>query len=256
MSIGPSNADNRMIPEFEAAAPVVSWEEFSRFYQWNWRQSEHVAMIGPTGAGKTTLALWTLDIRQFVVAFATKPRDPSLDRLRRHGYHLMREWRPVDPDIRSRVLLWPDATKLNAAPKQREQFYKALDHIYVEGGWCVYIDELWFIINHLKLEHTIKTYLMQSRSNDVSLVLLTQRPSRVPLEVYDQSTHLFFWRDTDEVNLRRLGGIAGADSTIVRYLVSRLRRYEVLYINTRDSRLVRFTPPAEIARIGASRKAS
>lgn len=240
----------------DQVAPVVTWEEFKRFYAWNWRQSEHVAMIGPNGSGKTTLALWTLDIRHFVVALATKPQDTTLEQFRKAAdFKLMREWRPVDVDLYPRVMLWPDARELTAAGNQARQFHNALAHIYVEGGWCVFVDELWYVINHLKLEHVIKTFLMQARSNNISMVLCTQRPSRVPLEVYDQSTHLFFWQDNDEVNLRRLGGMSGADSTEVRFLVSTLKRHQVLYVNTRERIMVRFTPPAPSAMKRTERRA-
>lgn len=234
------HATNRDIDP-DTLAPVVSWEEFDEHF--DWKQGEHVAAIGPTGSGKTTLMLHLLDMRRYVTALATKPEDATLMSLRKQGYKLMKEWKSYDPDIVPKRLLWPPAKQLYSAQKQRFVFQEAFDNIYPQGGWCIYVDELWYVIHHLKLDLEIRTFLMQARSMDISLVVCTQRPSRVPLEVYDQSTHLFFWQDSDEANLKRLGGISWANSWHVQRLVATLDKYQVLSINTRTGKMVRVTPP-------------
>lgn len=228
--------------DIDVIAPIVDWNTFiDKIFVWD--QSQHVGLIGPTGAGKTTLALHILDERQYVTVFGTKPKDETLTALVKRGYRLMKEWKSWDPGIVPKRLLWPKADRLYAARHQRQVFQKAFDAIYPQGGWCIFIDELWFIIHHLKLELEIRTFLMQSRSNDISLVLCTQRPSRVPLEVYDQSEHLFFWQDNDETNLRRIAGISWANGKAVMQIVSRLDKYQFLYASTRTSKMYRVTPP-------------
>jgi hypothetical protein len=226
----------------DTLAPVIDWEHFVTEFL-DWQQGEHLAMIGPTGAGKTTLALYLLGIRHYVTVFATKPQDKTLDALQMAGYKLMKEWKGYDPDIVPKRLLWPSAKKLYAARAQRQVFQQAFNNIYGQGGWCVFVDELWFIIHHLKLELEIRTYLMQARSLNISLAVCTQRPSRVPLEIYDQSTHLFFWRDADEANLKRIGGISWANAWHVQRLVAGLRDHEFLYVNTRTAQMCRVIPP-------------
>jgi energy-coupling factor transporter ATP-binding protein EcfA2 len=223
---------------------VVTWEQFSAQFQW--LQGEHAALIGPTGAGKTTLSLLLIQIRQYVTVFATKPQDPVLRALLKQNYKLMSEWKSYDPDLIPKRLLWPEATKLYAAKNQQRVFKDAFNNIYPQGGWCVYLDELWYVIHHLKLELELRTFLLQGRSMDISLLCCTQRPSRVPLEIYDQSTHLFFWRDNDEVNLRRISGLAGVSSSDIQAIVAQLPRYQCLYINTRENIMLRFTPPSGV----------
>ena len=234
------------LPEQESPdqlAPVVPWLIFQQNFSWD--QGEHLAMIGPTGSGKTTLALYLLELRDFVTVLATKPKDKVLTNLKDdQGYRLMKTWKDYDPVLVPKRLIWPDATNLYSAKKQQHEFRMALHHMYRQGGWCIYVDELWFLIHHLKLELEIRTFLQQSRSINCSLVLLTQRPAFVPLEVYDQSSHLFFWLDNDERNLKRISGISWKSAKTVQQLVSGLEHHQVLYINTRTGDMMRTTPPA------------
>jgi DNA helicase HerA-like ATPase len=127
---------------------------------------------------------------------------------------------------------------------QRRVFADAFNRIYREGNWCVAIDEMWYFANQLKLDGAIKLYLTQGRSLGISLVTATQRPVSVPVEVYDQSTHLFFWRDNDRRNLDRLSEInSRVSSSMIRDLVGNLDRYQVLYLNTREGTMYRTRAP-------------
>jgi hypothetical protein len=227
--------------------PLLPWSEFVAGL--DWRQGEHVALIGPTGQGKTTLAMALLPLRAYVVAFATKPRDDTMaDLIRTGGYVRMAKWSNGEASTEPRRVLWPDARRLDSKGTQVRVFHDALDRIYRAGRWCVYMDELYFLCNDLGLMREVKTYLTQARSLKISLVVATQRPSWVPLEIYDQSTHLFFWRDNDERNLRRLGGVSFLSADAVRHCVSRLDRHEVLYIDTRTGVMVRTKAPAPTPR--------
>ena len=217
--------------QVDSAMPRVSWEEFST-YLFDWRQGEHVGLIGPTGSGKSTLALNILDRRKYVTAFVTKPKDQTLNQLRHDGFVKIKEWQTLNPYQYPRRLLWPPADDLYAVGDQQKEFRNAFRKIYRDGAWCVYVDELWVFIHHMKLEFEIRTYLQQSRSLGISLVAGTQRPKFVPLEIFDQSTHLFFWLDNDENNLRRISGIAWLSASMIKSAVARLDRHEFLYVNT------------------------
>ena len=234
---------DRRLARVATDAPRVPWADFYRDV-FRWEHGEHVAMIGPTGQGKTTLLMSILPLHPFAVVFATKPRDKSMAMFQRAGFEVIDRWRSIDPRQMPKRILWPDATRLDSAKTQREVFGDAMARIYREGAWTVSVDELWYFTNELKLGHAIKTYLLQARSLDISFVGSTQSPAWVPTEIYAQSTHLFFWRNNDARAQRRLGEINSIDSDVVRAVVGNLESHQFLYINTRTGQMLRSRCPA------------
>ena len=243
----------RELPPDELA-PVISWDDF-RTYVLSWKQGQHIGLIGPTESGKSTLTFSILPDREYVTFFATKPADPVLDQFATQGGYertptwppVRRKWwggkRPARADESPRRLLWPGAANLDSISVQRRQFHKATSDIYSEGGWTVVWDEFWMMCQILKMEQHARILLQQARSNDISFVMGAQRPSRIPLELYDQATHLAFFRDNDEVNLKRISGVGWLASGPIRGFVSNLNPHQILYINTRKGWMYRTTAP-------------
>jgi hypothetical protein len=215
----------------------VGWDDFlNRIFKW--RQGEHVTLIGPTGQGKTTLARHILPQRNYVVNFVTKKKDTLIGEFKRDGYKVMKLWETPHQSV-PRVLLQPAFAKDEPRERhQREGFKLALDRAFDETGWTVYLDEVLYITNDLSLERQVKRLWHQGRSLKVSVVAGTQRPALVPLLAYSQATHLFFWRNTDHNDMRRLGSLGGVDNKLIQGIVGQLPKYEVLYLNTRTSDLV------------------
>lgn len=198
-----------------------------------WNQGEHVTLVGPTGCGKTTVALAMLERRKYVCVIATKPRDPLIKSLPKQGYKVLDRWPP--PDYLKRVVLWPKISSLGDKVSQRREIQRAMARMYRSGGWCVVADELRYLTQTLGLKSEAEMYWLQGRSLNLSFVTATQRPAWVPLEAYDQATHLFLWRETDKRNLARLGDIGGVDTEVIRYIIPQLPKHDFLYINTRDA---------------------
>jgi len=244
----------RELPPDELA-PVVGWDDYLT-YVLDWRQDQHLAAIGPTGQGKSTTIHGLLDAKRSYVAYlATKPRDKTLDAYIAKGqYQRISEWpprkrgllgrKPVTADEMPRRLVWPDATSLNAEVTQQEVFAAALADIYRRGGWCTVWDDYWYLTHILGMEKTAKKFLMNARSNDIPFVLAAQRPAGNKLvEIFDQSDHLLFFRDNDEQNLERIGGVGWLNSEAIRAFVAHLERYQFLYVNTRSGDMYRSSAP-------------
>lgn len=240
---------DRYQPDWQALAikatqaPRIPWETFLS-EELDWKQGEHFALIGPTGQGKTTMLAHLTNLHPYNVVFATKPRDTTMEYFISQGYLRMRRWQSLDPRDYPRRVLWPDASRMDSRQLQRAVFVDAMERIYREGGWTTVIDETWYVANILKMGEFIKLYLLQARALGISLVNASQRPAFIPLEIYDQSTHLMFWRDNDESNLRRLSGISWRSADLIRSVISDLDRHQVLYINTRTGRMLRTRCPA------------
>ena len=242
----------RALPPDEMA-PVLSWDDFLT-YVFDWRQNQHVGLIGPTESGKSTLEFAILPQRRYITIFATKPRDELLEQFAyQAGFERIEDWppqiqrfrgmRPATAEEMPRRLLWPNARELGATERQAKIFRRAFEDIYAEGGWCTVWDEFWMMTQILGLENEARVMLQQARSNDISFVMGAQRPSRIPLEMFDQTTHLFFWRDNDEANLKRISGIGWLSSDPIRLFVANLERFQALYINTRTGVMYRTTAP-------------
>lgn len=227
----------------ETEVATVSWDEFRSHFVWG--QGEHVGLIGPTGSGKTHLATWLLPMRRYIIIFATKPKDSTLDNFGKHlGFKKLPKWEDISIKRFPRRIIWPDARKLDSVATQKAVFTNALNNVFIQGGWTLYIDELWYTVDTLQMKKDIKVILQQARSMKISLVVSSQRPAWIPVEVYDQSTHLFFWRDSDITNLRRIGGIGQRDARLIIKIVMDLPKYHVLYLNTRTGKLLITKPPA------------
>jgi hypothetical protein len=239
----------------EESAPVLEWDDFLT-YALDWRQDQHLAAVGPTGQGKSTTIHGLLDAhRSYVAYLATKPRDKTLDAyIARGGYQRAHDWPPVKgrgifrraqtPQESPRRLVWPDATRLDSEPEQIRVFRRALADIYVQGGWTTVWDDFWYLSVLLGLEKDAKKFLYNARSNDIPFVLGAQRPAGNRLvEIFDQAHHVLFFRDNDEANLRRIGGVGWLSSELIRGHVANLEPFQFLYTNTRSGWMYRSRAP-------------
>lgn len=225
------------------AVEHLDWSDFLAAF--DWRQGEHVSLIGPTGTGKTTAMVQLLPQRTFVAAFGTKPRDATLAALKRDGY---REVERLPAGGRpNRVLVWPKQRTLDRRTKvlMAARIRRAMDDAYRMGGWCVAADELSYLTRTLKLAPELVDLWNQGRAMDVSVIGCTQRPRWVPLECYSAASHLLLWRTNDRDDLRRLSALnaSEADPRVVAQIVAELPRYHLLYVSTRTGAMATTVAP-------------
>lgn len=222
----------------------VSWRD--HLASLNWAQGEHVMIVAPTGAGKSTLAQDLVQRRRHVVAFGTKPYDPTLKREYADWYKV-REWDDIRPYM-DRVMIWPKAEKTSAGTvaKQRRVFAESLDKIMVSRGWCVLVDETHYMTDpsFLGLRSPIALMHHVGRSSGISMVTLTQRPVWVPKIIYSSVSHAYIARTRDSDDLKRLSDLGGIDPKVLAREVSSLpSKWDYVYVNPAGD-----APPAIVNR--------
>ena len=250
--------------ELEHEAPFVSWQTVHRHLRSEFRQGDHVAIIGPTGAGKTHIGFDVLELRSYSIVIACKPRDNLVTDALARGYRL------VDRDtlrdgieyvdgrpLHNRYVYWPrisertrrrlPESEVLRAEKlhQRPRVAAALGYVRNEGHWAVMLDEGTWVCRDLNLQRDVDSALFQFRTLNSSIVILGQRPSWMGRYVLSSPTHLFLFNTNDGDDRKSLGNVSGVDSKLVAALVERLdfERHEFLYIDTRRRLMLRSVAP-------------
>jgi hypothetical protein len=205
----------------------LSSADWLRSFADEWLQGEHVGLFGTTGSGKTHIALPLLAIRRYVAVFGFKRKDASLDRFIKAGYDRITRWPPEYGT--ERTVLWNKPRGLAADGYQRFRAYQALDKIFRDGGWTVFLDDTGFATGFLKLKKETGVLLNQSRSMFLSMVLAMQQPSSVvqalPSEVKKQIRHVLAFKYADDVSIKAIADVTGYNWRDVQAWMSRLERH-------------------------------
>jgi len=210
------------------ALPETNLSSWLALLRDDWLQGEHVAFLGPTGSGKTSLALKVLDIREYVVTFGFKQYDDSLQDFKRAGYRILRDWPP--PYNVKRSILWIKPTELNEVAAQKALAYKAFSGIFRSGGWTPFLDDTGFATGILKLQTPLAVMLNQGRSSHISSVVALTQPrsviQRIPSETLRQVQHKIVFKYDDEDDVRAAAAICGRHWTQLQDWMGRLDRYQ------------------------------
>src|ERR1700677_2706762 len=143
----------------------MSWENFLKFFKVNWKLGEHIALVGPTGGGKTVYVTNILPLRRYAIALDAKGGDESLEALTKHGFSYS-DWplsRQQNKEIRGyekfeadkyglhivevppqpmRIIVGAGIRNLEDLPQLKVLMKQVLADVYNQGNWTVYIDEL------------------------------------------------------------------------------------------------------------------
>jgi len=219
--------------ETDTGARIIGmpWKQFIADFAARWEPGQHVALIGPTGKGKTTLAAQLVRTRKYVIAADVKGGDSSLGRFTQFGFQHVSEWplpRQVREDIANgepaRLIVGMPLRTAADRPKLKALLQKTFGGVFEQGGWTLYIDELQLACDRrlMGLGPLVEENLIAARDRGVSVVSSFQQPAWVPRTASNQATHLFIWhtRDTDVVN--RLAEMMGRPKQEVRQIMAGL----------------------------------
>jgi ABC-type dipeptide/oligopeptide/nickel transport system ATPase subunit len=198
-------------------ADIVTFDDWLESFKSDWRQGEHVSLIGQTGTGKTTVAHNILDARDFVCVIAAKRFDDTLQRFKwghRYGrarYDVVRKWPPEYNQ--HKVIFWKKPEKLSEQKKVALAMHDALNEMYRAGGWCIYADDTGYLTGFLGLGGAMVVLLNQGRSAHISVVCAIQRPrslmAKVPVEALTQCRHHIIYKYTNEDEIKTCAQISG-----------------------------------------------
>lgn len=194
----------------------------------------HRLYEGQTQGGKTTLNRIMLRMKRFSLVFGTKPKDSSLDDyIAKEGFVRIEHWPPTKEELKQRgrfgqvkLLLWPRISEYADLKRHVPIFRQAARDIAVEGGWTLSIDEgLWACSKKgLDLGDEISAIAFGGASNGLSLHLVIQRPSGIPVITYASCHDAYLFKSGNTNDIRELASYGSHDTMDVARAIRSLNR--------------------------------
>lgn len=191
-----------------------------------WKQGEHIALVGDTGSGKTFLLARLLEYRDYTIVLRTKD-----DTIKFPGHKRITKASGItlQPEAQSgHFLLDPPYAQ------QAIEGYRLFERAWAEGGWTIAIDELWYVEQELRLQRSVNRLLTQGRSLALTIICGMQRPAQISRFTLSQATHLFAFASEG----RDIQTLAEAFTPRLKEVMPRLRRHEFAYYYRPERKLL------------------
>lgn len=182
----------------------VEWPMFLKWFGSVWEQGQHVALVGPTGCGKTTAAVGICGLRRWVLGLDAKGGDSTLSAA---GWTSVNDWPPprkIRQDIAegraARLVAGFSPRTIHDRTRLRDFLRTVMEQAWVDRNWTLEVDELQLMADRkmMNLGPLIEEFLVAARDRGVSVVQCFQAPAWVPTASTRQATWigLFPTRDT------------------------------------------------------------
>ena len=229
----------------QASNPIVlPWDDFQAMFYESYQQGEHVAIVGPTGGGKTTIGLSLCrligarkakDRRPArVTVLCYKPRDDTMRQiLPEKEWPIIKKWPPAYGEEHCIVWVRGGKTAEQRRQLQTRVFRPLLDQMYNEGGQAVYIPEAAHFERKppdgLGMSGMMTEFWSSARSNKLAVISDTQRPRWVTRSMWTEPSWLIITMPEDEDDLKEVAKLSGAKMAVLN-IVPKLGPYEFLCI--------------------------
>jgi DNA helicase HerA-like ATPase len=184
------------------------------------RTDEHVAILGCTGSGKTTLASWVLSRSPFnlipyvCIDYKNDELLASITRIREIG---LSESVPSQPGL----------YVIRPLPSEIDEVENWLWKVWAQERVGLYIDEAYLLPD----KEAIKNILAQGRSKRIPVIAASQRPVSVPRSIFTEASHIAVFRLNDRRDKKTV-----AEFTPDGMLETRLQDYHAFWYNVKDHR--------------------
>lgn len=224
----PGSGDRRLVVG-------LPWDEFLAYMRWAWKPGQHIAMIGPTGEGKTTFAAGLLSIRKWVLALDPKGEDDTLtasgfERIRmlpdttglgvawraRH-WDAARQWDRIHAKIAegrpARVIVGGPARTPEQDTANQDLMRRSFAYARQAGGWTVYVDEFELISSQrmFRLGPEVERMLISARRDGTSVLTSYQAQAWVSKHATRQARFAVMWPTGSRQMIKNVAEDMGRD---------------------------------------------